>query len=251
MTKTNEQQKDIPVKNKEIPFLASITIIAYVISVLIIDTFITFDVHFILSWGKFSISLFDILNKVPVIKYYSYILIFQNFDATKFFLWLIFPFVLFYKFINFGWFSFRSWRKSDYILLSVFIVICLLSLVFVLVSPMLRMYYPGLRGIPFNQKMFFAIQQVLWVISWLPGWEFMNRHLLLRSCQQLSKNYVWLLVPVVETLYHIYKAMLEMTGMFIFSFFACWWSMKRENNIMAFLCHFAVEIGLIVLLLIT
>jgi len=228
-----------------LPFL----VIIYSICVLSIDLLITFNVNFLLSWGMFNISLSDLLLKFSILRSSPIISLFENFDLYKFLFWFILPFIFFNKFIDFKWLSFKYWQKHDYIIFFLFCILCLSSLIFVILSPTLRMFYPGIGMMPYKQKILFFFQQFFWVISWLPGWEFLNRHLLLRACKQLLNGYGWFLVTIVETLYHIYKAMLEILGMFIFSIVACIWSLKRENNLMAFMCHFIIEIGLIFLLL--
>ncbi|MGC9053555.1 MAG: hypothetical protein ACP5KS_06685, partial [Candidatus Hydrogenedens sp.] len=231
--------------------LLPIFIIIYSISVLFIDLLITFDTTFIFSWGVLNFSLSDVLLKFPILKHSTYITIFDGFDLYKFIFWLILPFILFNRFIDFKWFSLKYWQKQDYLLFLFFCFLCLLSLIFVILSPTLRMFYPGAGVIPLSQKIQFFLQRFFWVISWLPGWEFLNRHLLLRACRQLSKGSGWFFVTITETIYHIFKPMLEILGMFIFSVVACIWSQKKENNLMAFFCHFIIEIGLIFLLLIT
>lgn len=251
MTKTNnktvEENNDI---NNASSLALPIFIIIYTVLILSIDLLITFNTHFFFSWGIFNITLSDILAKVPVIKGSIFILFFENFDLYKFFFWLIVPFIIFNKFIDFKWLSIKYWQRQDYIIFLLFCFLCLSSLVFVILSPTLRMYYPGMGLLPTKQKIIFFLQQFFWIISWLPGWEFLNRHLLLRACRQISKGYGWLGVTLVETLYHIYKAMLEILGMFVFSVIACIWSQRRENNLMAFFCHLIIEIGLIFILLI-
>jgi len=237
--------------SSETSLLVPIIIIIYSTSVLYIDLLITFNTHFLFSWGILNFTLSDVLYKFPLLKHYAFITVFDNFDLYKFIFWLILPFVLFNKFIDFQWFSLKYWQKQDYLIFLFFCLLCLFSLVFVILSPTLRMFYPGTGTIPISQKIQFFLQQFFWIISWLPGWEFLNRHLLLRACRQLSKGSGWFFVTIVETLYHIFKPMLEIFGMFIFSIVACLWSQKRENNLMAFFCHFIIEIGLIFILLTT
>ncbi len=242
-------------KNKEqnniTPLLFPTIIIIYSISVLFIDLLISFNANFIIHWGVFKLNLTDLLLKIPILKNFSFVTLFEYFDLYKFLFWLIIPFILFNKFIDFKWWSIKRWQKRDYILFSFFFLICFSSLIFVILSPTLQKYYPGMSTLPPKQKILISFQQIFWIISWLPGWEFLNRHLLLRACGQFSKRYGWFLVTVVETLYHISKALLEILGMFIFSFIACIWSQRKEDNLMAFLCHLIIEIGLIFILMIT
>lgn len=250
-TITKNKNQDSNETETKTSSLLPIIIIIYSISVLYIDLLITFNTHFFFSWGILNFRLSEVLFKLPTLKHYTFITVFDNFDLYKFIFWLILPFILFNKFIDFKWFSIKNWQKHDYIVFLSFCLLCLFSLIFVILSPTLRMFYPGTGDIPTSQKIQFFLQQFFWIISWLPGWEFLNRHLLLRACRQLSRGSGWFFVPIVETLYHIFKPMLEIFGMFIFSIVACIWSQKRENNLMAFFCHSIIEIGLIFLLLIT
>lgn len=249
MSNNNYSSQEIE-DNKDTPFtILPFLIVIYSICVLSIDLLITFNANLLFSWGILNFSLSDVLLKIPIFRNYPIINIFENFDLYKFIFWLVLPFFLFNKFIDFKWLSFKYWQKHDYIVFFLFCILCLSSLIFVILSPTLRMYYPSIGMIPYKQKVFFFFQQFFWIISWLPGWEFLNRHLLLRACRQISNEYGWFFVPIVETLYHIYKAMLEILGMFIFSLIACMWSLKKENNLMALMCHFIIEVGLIFLLL--
>ncbi len=251
---TNDHKKITQEKNSKetTPHrLLPILIIIYSVSVLSIDLLITFNINFFFSWGVFNFSLTDILIKIPFLRSYPYVYLFENFDLYKTIFWLLVPFILFNKFIDLQWLSIKHWQKQDYLVFLIFCLLCLSSLGFVFLSPTLQMFYPSMGSLPIKQKAIYFLQQFFWIISWLPGWEFLNRHLLLRACRELSKSYGWFFVTIVETLYHIYKAMLEILGMFIFSIVACLWSQKRENNLMAFFCHFIIEVGLILILLIT
>ncbi|HOV34068.1 MAG TPA: hypothetical protein PLX23_11985 [Candidatus Hydrogenedens sp.] len=227
----------------------AISIIIYTISVLIIDLLATFNIHFIFNWGIFNIDLSYILNKIPAFRNSLFSFLFIDFDLRKFFLWLIIPIIIFNKAVDFYWFSFKSWKKNDYFILLGVSILCVASLVFVILSPTLSSYYLGFKTLPFNQKVIIFFQQIFWIISWLLGWEFLNRHLLLRACLRLNKKYAWIFVPIVETVYHIHKAFLEMIGMSMFSIFACLWTIRKENNLLAFLCHLLIELGLVILLL--
>ncbi len=227
----------------------AIPIIIYTIAVLIIDLLTTFNIHFIFNWGILNIDLSHVLNKIPLFKNSLFSFLFINFDLIKFFLWLIIPIVVFNRAVDFYWFSFKSWKKNDYLILLMLSILCVASLAFVVLFPTLSSYYHGFKTLPSNQKVIIFFQQIFWIISWLLGWEFLNRHLLLRACLRLNKKYAWILVPIVETAYHIPKPFLEMLGMAIFSIFACVWTIRKENNLMAFLCHLFIELGLVILLL--
>jgi hypothetical protein len=247
--KNNRKTTNNNTSKADFPAPLAVLIIIYTIAVFIIDLLATFDIHFIFNWGILNIDLSHLLNKIPVFKNSLFSFLFIEFDLRKFFLWLILPIIIFNKAVDFYWFSFKSWEKKDFFILLVLTLLCVSSLIFVILSPTLSSYYSGLKELPSKQKVIIFFQQILWIISWLPGWEFLNRHLLLRACRRLHKKYTWFLVPIVETAYHIPKPFLEMLGMSIFSLFACLWTLRKKNNLMAFLCHLFIELGLVILLL--
>ncbi|MCX8064079.1 MAG: hypothetical protein N3G21_02785 [Candidatus Hydrogenedentes bacterium] len=225
-------------------------IIGYIIFVLTLDFLISMEVEIPLNFTVLRISISDVFYKMGNVRYSAHFNCLSHFDILKFLTWFMIPLLLFQKRIDLKWLSIAKLGKPDLCILMVFSAVCILSLGMIFILPSLRNYYSGLGALPKEAKIIFFLQQVFWIISWLPGWELLNRHLLLKESEALYPDKGWLLVPAVETLYHLSKPIPEAVGMFIFSILATFYTKKRRNNIPAFMCHLAIEIGLITLLLI-
>jgi membrane protease YdiL (CAAX protease family) len=89
-----------------------------------------------------------------------------------------------------------------------------------------------------------------WNASWLIGWEFMHRYMLLGAAQKAAPHWGWLLVPLSETLYHLQKPPIEMLGMLALSVVLTLWCMKRGNWLLGFLVHLIIEVELLIFLMI-
>lgn len=239
-TKTNKP----PLSSKLFSFL----IILYTISFLAIDFLISIDAKIFSNLTFLKMPPTEIFYGLVENEHSSYLKYFSNFDTLKFLTWLILPLCLFHKKVDSKWFTIKNLSKLDLWLTIAFSIVCILSLGGIIILPSLSSYYPGMGHLPLGIRLTFFIQQIFWLISWLPGWEFLNRHLLLRASEDLCKDKGWIIVPIVETLYHLSKPLPEIFGMLIFSILATLYTQRRKNNIPPFLCHLIIELGLVTLL---
>ena len=169
--------------------------------------------------------------------------IFHGADLFKFTAWFLIPFVFCLPRMDWGYFGIKRWVRSDYYLLAMVIVIELLAVLSVRLFPTLRAALPDLR----NES---ALEFTLWNLSWLVGWEFMHRYLLLRRLSVSFPRFGWLLIPIYEGAYHlVWPTLLMPAGMVIFSLIATYWSLKRRNGLLPFLAHLVIEFQLTVFLI--
>jgi membrane protease YdiL (CAAX protease family) len=172
----------------------------------------------------------------------------DGFELYKFIVWFVAPFLVSLPWMDWGWFGVKRWRRADWLLLGALAVICLGTILIIPLFPSLSATYSGVGSLPPRQKQAFLVHQVLWLASWLPGWEFLHRYFLLRPMMRVLPRFGWLVVPLSEGLYHLQKPPLEMAGMVLLSLVLTWWSMKRRNMLLPFLAHLAIELELIIFL---
>jgi len=172
---------------------------------------------------------------------------FAGFDLFKFTFWFLVPFLAALRWMDWGWFGVARWRRGDWILLAVLAGICLGAVLLIPLFPSLRAIYGGIGP---NTKLRFFAFELLWILSWLPGWEFLHRYVLLRPLMRVLPRAGWLAVPLSEGLYHLQKPLPEMAGMVVFSLFLTYWAMKRRNMALPFLAHLSIELELVLFRLI-
>lgn len=175
----------------------------------------------------------------------------SGFDVFKFLAWLVVPFLflLALRRIEPGYFGFRRWKPRDGILLAALAVLGMIAVLSILVFPSLQRFYEGMADAPAAARWSFLRYQLAWTFSWLVGWEFLHRYALLTLLDRVWPRFGWLAVPVIEGLYHLQKAPLEMLGMVVFSLLLTHWARRRRNVLLPFLAHLAVELELIAFLL--
>lgn len=158
-------------------------------------------------------------------------------------LWVVVPLIFLWNRIELTDISFRRWRKPDWVLFAVATLICCAVVFVIPLFPVLTRYYvTTTRKLVPSQ---FLPCSLLWVLSWLPGWELLHRFILLRSAVHLWPKWGWTLVPVFETAYHLQKPLPETAGMAVFSTVMTYWSWKRRNLLLPLLVHFLIELTLI------
>ena len=204
--------------------------VAYVTVVLGADALATLNVDWPWHWGALrwrSLGLFD---------------------GFKFLFWLVVPFAVSVRGMDWGAFGFRGWRWRDVWLLGGLALAGLCAVLLIPLVPALREVYPGFGDRSAAVRWAVGLRYSIWLVSWLPGWEFLHRYVLLRAADRRWARYGWLLVPLSEGLYHLQKPFLEMAGMVVFSVVLCQWSLRRKNVLLPFLAHLTVELELILFL---
>ncbi|MBN2308934.1 MAG: hypothetical protein JXR94_08195 [Candidatus Hydrogenedentes bacterium] len=204
---------------------------AYVTVVLTVDTLAARDSRFVLDWDMFRWRLA------------------WGFDFFKFTLWLVIPFTLCLRRMDWGALGVRRWRRVDlYILCGMAVVACL-AVLSIRLFPSLGATYQGLGRASWALKRQQAAHYLAWTASWLVGWEFMHRYFLLRPLQARWPRFGWLVVPLAEGVYHLQKPLLEAAGMVALSLFLTPWAMRRNNVALPFVAHLLFELGLLAYLL--
>lgn len=173
----------------------------------------------------------------------------RSFDWFKFIAWFLVPFLLSLPWMVWRAFSFHRWKERDWWLLFL-IGGCGLGAMYIIpMVPALREAYPDLSNIAAQDKNAYVLGQLVWILSWLPGWEFLHRYFLLDRVSLTWPRFGWLLLPLAEGLYHLQKPGLEAAAMVVFSIFLTRWAIKRSNVLLPFLAHLMVEVDVVIFML--
>jgi membrane protease YdiL (CAAX protease family) len=113
--------------------------------------------------------------------------------------------------------------------------------------PFVVPYFASLREAYPTQPGWQIAPQLIWVASWLVGWEFLHRYALLRAVERAWPRWGWLWVPASEFIFHLQKPLLEALGMLAFSLLATTWARRRRSILLPLAVHFAIEAGLALL----
>ena len=232
-------------------------VIAYVALVLGVDTLASQDVVWIIDWHQFDWKPAHVYNwlvqQLPGIprEYISWLRHgeINRFEVFKFIFWLLIPFLFCLPRMDWGWLGWRHWYSVD---LAVILVLALAGVVAMLLIPefqSLRSRYPSMSILPWDMKLDYLSSKLFWVLSWLVGWEFLHRYVLLHAATQISPRWGWWLVPLSEGLYHLQKPLLEAGGMVILSIILTRWAMHRQNLLLPMLVHFIIELELLMFVL--
>ncbi|HQM49150.1 MAG TPA: hypothetical protein PLJ71_10715 [Candidatus Hydrogenedentes bacterium] len=203
----------------------------YVLLVLGMDTLATQGVRFPFEWRL-------LLRFRP-----------GGFDVFKFAAWFVIPFLFALPHLDIDAFTLKRWRRSDWYILAGLVAIGALAVIVIPSIPGVRETYRGFGHLSPTQKHHVFCWHLAWNASWLIGWEFLHRYSLLRSWDRWLPRAGWLIVPLSEGLYHLQKAPPETLGMVALSVVLTLWARKRQNVLLPFLVHLAIELELLVFLL--
>ena len=168
-----------------------------------------------------------------------------RFDGFKFLFWFAIPFCCCLPWMDWGALGIRGWKKIDAAILLFILLGGLGAMALIPHVPALAKLYYHPSNLPSDVRNLIAMQHLVWVFSWLLGWEFLHRYFLLRPLRACWPKYGWLAVPLAETLYHLQKPGLEVLGMAAFSLILTPWAIRRKNVLLPFLAHFIIEVELI------
>lgn len=216
-------------------------VIGYVVAVFAIDSLAIRQSTFVLNWAAFRW-----MHSSGV-------------DLFKLIAWLIIPLVgtFLVSGIDRQYFTFERWKRVDWAILVVVAVCGMGAVALILVVPSLQRQYPGMGDSPFGERFDRVMVMLCWTFSWLAGWEFIHRYLLVRHLRLASPAWgsrIYLvLTPLIEVGYHVAQAKpaLECVGMGLLSIVFCSWVVVRKNAMLPFLGHLVIEIELILVLFIT
>ncbi len=229
-----------------IPFVC---ILSYAALVLLADDLAALNVHTPIPWHLLRRELgrgnpLSIPGKSCTLLYPL-----PGFEVFKFTAWFVIPLLFSLKRLDRGWFGLSRMHRTDWIVLAGIIVAGIGAVSIVAFIPGLRQFYPSLAGLPFSEKIAYSGHIVLYTFSWLIGWEFLHRYVLIRTLDKQWPRYGWLLVPVYETAYHVIKHPLEMIAMAVFSILATTWTRRRKNMVLPFIAHLVIELELALFML--
>ncbi|MGH8453639.1 MAG: CPBP family glutamic-type intramembrane protease, partial [Nevskiales bacterium] len=175
--------------------------------------------------------------------------VWNDVEIFKLIFWLFIPLAFCWKNFDRGWYGVARWRTTDVILLVTLAGLGALVLMMIPLVPELREGYTGIGELSPAVKREFVIGIMIWNLTWLPGWEFLMRYVLLRTAMERWPRFGWWLVPLAEGLYHLQKTMPEMLASVAFSVVLTYWAFARRNGLLPLVAHAVVEIELVVLML--
>ena len=213
--------------NKKKAFYA----LCYATFALTVDSMSTIHFNWGINWGIFHWQLKN------------------GFEVSTFILWFVIPFVFTFRSIDWKYFGVSRLKKSDlylFILLSILGMIAVYSIKF---FPSLRNLYPSMEFNSLSSKLNWASYKMIWNISWLTGWEFLHRYVLLSCFENAFPKKGWFGVCLVEFFFHFQKAFLEAMGMLIFSVIVTYWAYRRKNIVLPFFAHLIIESLLVLFIL--
>jgi membrane protease YdiL (CAAX protease family) len=218
---------------RQLQIFKGLALLAYVLAVHGIDTLAAQNVHWLTDWHVFRIQSDS------------------GFDAFKFTAWFVVPLVVFLPTIDWQFFTFRRWKLVDFYLLAFFALVAVVVVAAIPLFPDLRETYSPVSDMSGPARMQYLFHQLTWTLSWLVGWEFLHRYVLLTRLRHWWAPQAWVVVPIVEGLYHVVqgKDWLESLGMVVFSVVMCAWTIKRDNVLLPFFAHLMIELALIGFLL--
>lgn len=204
-------------------------------------------------WCYCTIAYVTVVLSVDLLATYGRLPAFRwnhasGFDLYKCVFWLVIPFALSWRGMDWHAFTFRRWTRRDIVFLCALTALGLAALALVPHIPQLNAMYADQSHRSPEVKRALIQHYLVWDLSWLPGWEFLHRYFLLRAVAARWPKYGWLLVPLSEGLYHLPKSYVEAGGMVIFSLLATRWALQRRNIVIPFVAHAAIEVGLLFVL---
>ncbi len=169
-------------------------------------------------------------------------------DLFKIVAWFAIPFLFSLRRFDWGWLGVARWKRIDIVILGALVLICAGAVLVIPLFPSLRTTYGSVSHFSAAAKRSFVTHRVIWTFSWLIGWEFLHRCVLLRQLSARWPRWGWLIIPVFEGAYHLQKPMIEALGMVAFSAILTPWALRRRNVLLPFLAHLAIELELIAFL---
>lgn len=227
-------------------------VLAYVITVLVVDTLATQRVHFLIDWqwlrpwpADVAAWLWQLGVPNDAIAWLRDAAI-QRVEVFDVLFWFLLPLLLCLRGMDWGALGLRRITRNDWLLLAGIAAAGFAAMWVIPQVPSLENYYSSLAYYSDEQKWDYAARNILWVLSWLIGWEFLHRYVLLRGALVHFPRWGWLLVPLSEGIYHLQKPPLEAAAMVVFSLFLTRWAMRRNAILAPFLAHFIIEVDLLI-----
>lgn len=167
----------------------------------------------------------------------------SGFDWYKFVTWFLIPVLATFPVERRVGVHLRI-TKYEAVALGVVVALSCAAMGIVVTSAELSAQYLGSAMGNWGQRLSIAERQLIWTLSWLPGYEFLVRRILLSRAEPWRSGAV-VLVALVEFVYHLQKPMLEAVAVLFFSAALSVWARKRRGSLWPPLAHLCVELVLI------
>mgnify|MGYP003640726428 CR=1 FL=1 len=226
-------------------------VVVYLVLVLGIDTLATLRVEWLFPWSRLQWYL---STPFPSLRPTAW----DTFDLFKFVFWFVIPFLVCLPKMDWRYLVANRWNRWDAALVGGLAVLGMLAMFIIPHIPALQAIYPSLGHLEPEQKWGYIQRAMTWNASWLLGWEFLHRYVLLRAVQKEETTgrwglpgrgagqWYWLVVPLSETIYHLQKPLAEMGGMLVFSIVLTLWCLSQKKWLVACLVHLIIEVELVV-----
>jgi hypothetical protein len=163
-------------------------------------------------------------------------------DLYKLVAWLLIPLGITIRNIDWSFFTIKPWRRSDYRLLIVAFLLQGVIVRSIFLFPGIDSNLPRVRGANIGML-------ISWELSWLLGWEFLLRYVLLRELDKIGRRWPLVVIPLLEVLYHLsWTTAVMPVGVGIYSIILTAWARSRQNCLLPFLTHVSLELELLLLL---
>jgi membrane protease YdiL (CAAX protease family) len=157
----------------------------------------------------------------------------------------VIPVSLSFKSFDITFFSFNKVKKVDYLILFLIVSVGICSMFVIPHLDVLKDYYVSDYKLSSNEKYQYLKYQIIWIFSWLIGWEFIHRYLVIKSFNKKKIYHALWILPILEGFYHINKPWPEMLAAFAFSWILTKWTLKRSSVLFPLLAHLIIELELI------
>jgi hypothetical protein len=210
----------------------AMSMVIYAILALAIDSLSTQHAYWLIDWSRF---------------YWRFG---NGFEMSTAILWLGIPVLLMCRDIDIRVFTFSRWKKIDAWLLIALMLLGACGVYLIKFIPVLAQYYRPQSHLNAAMKWSFATGYLIWLSSWLIGWEFLHRVFLMQYLQAVLGKIGLCFIPAFEFLFHLQKSLPEALGMLLLSIVLTYWSYKRKNVLLPFLAHLSIELTLLAYLII-
>jgi membrane protease YdiL (CAAX protease family) len=205
--------------------------VLYAVFALTVDSLSTNHTHWIINWSRFYWRLNS------------------GFEMSTAILWLGIPVLLMWRDLDVRVFTFARWKKTDVWLLIALMLVGACGVYLIKFIPVLNQYYQPQSHLSMAMKWSYAMGYLVWLSSWLIGWEFLHRVFLMQYLQVVLGKIGPCCIPVFEFVFHLQKSIPEALGMLLLSIVLTYWSYKRKNVLLPFLAHLAIELTLLAYLI--
>lgn len=205
--------------------------VLYAVFALTVDSLSTNHTQWLINWSTFYWRLKS------------------GFEMSTAILWLGIPVLFMWRDLDLRVFTFGRWEKTDVWLLIALMLLGACSVYAIKFIPVLKQYYQPQSHLSSAMKWSYATGYLIWLSSWLLGWEFLHRVFLMEYLQVALGKIGPCFIPVFEFVFHLQKSIPEALGMLLLSVVLTYWSYKRKNVLLPFLAHASIELTLLAYLI--